>query len=249
MTDKLAAARSDFLKNGYLGPFSLLSQDEADALGHLINREFERNRFRPLRAGRNRHLDLKPIAALCRSGDLIDAASAVLGRDLLLWRTQMFFQVRERVLPWHQDLFNNLLDDSSLNISAHIAITAASETNCMAIIPGSHRVDCAEFGLTREVGPSPNAYGNQRFIENSDPPAAKMIMAPGQFILFDNRIIHRTCYASDAQPRLAFVMRITTPAVRVLPEAFGEIPKVDHSAVLLSGEDSYRLNQLGRMPE
>ena len=162
----------------------------------------------------------------------------------------MFLQVRERALPWHQDLFNNLLDDSSVNISVHIALSPATETNCMTVIPGSHRVDCSVFGLKEEKGLSPNAYGNQRFIQNgSQPPEKKMIMEPGQFLLFDSKLIHRTCCAVDSEPRLAFVLRITTPAVRVRPEAFCEIPKAGHQAVLLSGEDRYRLNHLGRMPE
>ena len=249
MVGNQSVTESDFHENGYAGPYPLVTPTEAESLGKLISREFERNQFRPLRAGRNRHLDLAPIAALCRQPTLVDTASAVLGRNLLLWRTQMFFQVRERALPWHQDLFNNLLDDSSVNISVHIAITAATETNCMTVIPGSHRMDCSVFGLSQEKGPSPNAYGNQRFIQNgSEPPEKKMILAPGQFFIFDSRLIHRTCCLADADPRVAFVLRLTTPAVRVRPEAFGEMPKAHHSAVLLSGEDRYRLNQLGSMP-
>jgi ectoine hydroxylase-related dioxygenase (phytanoyl-CoA dioxygenase family) len=249
MLEALGVAKFEFQKNGFAGPYSLLNSSEADSLGRLILREFERNRFRPLRAGRNRHLDLKPVAQLCRLTGLIEASAAVLGRNLLLWRTQMFFQVRERALPWHQDLFNNLLDDSSINISAHIALSAATENNCMTVIPRSHRLDCRTFGLMEEKGPSPNAYGNQRFIQNGTaPPEKKLLLEPGQFFLFDNRLIHRTCCVSDPEPRLAFVLRITTPAVRVRPEAFCEIPKANHSAVLLSGEDTYRLNHLGRMP-
>jgi ectoine hydroxylase-related dioxygenase (phytanoyl-CoA dioxygenase family) len=250
LTANQAVIEDDFQQRGYAGPYPLVAPTEAESLGQLVRQEFENNRFRPLRAGRNRHLDLKSIAKLCRLTQLTDAATAVLGPDLILWRTQMFFQVRERALPWHQDLFNNLLDNARINISIHIALTAATEQNCMTVIPGSHRADCGTFGLQREDGPSPNTYGNQRFTQNgTEPPENKMILAPGEFFIFDSGLIHRTGCTANSGPRLAFVMRITTPAVTVRPEAFSEIPKAGHTAVLLSGRDSYRLNQLGSMPE
>ena len=236
-----------FQQNGFVGPYPLLSPDQTDSLERLLRIEFEKKKFSPLKAGRNRHLDLEPIASVCRHRAVTTLAASLLGPDLLLWRTQVFFQGANRALPWHYDMYASLLESPGTNISFHIAISAATDTNCVSLIPESHRRPSREFGL--EPLSETTGYGNQRFVQTGDPPAEKrMILNRGEFFIFHQKLIHRTCYSpdSDSRPRIAVALRITTPDVRVRPEAFAELPSSRHGAVLLAGEDTYRLNQLGQ---
>jgi ectoine hydroxylase-related dioxygenase (phytanoyl-CoA dioxygenase family) len=244
--DFSAEAAGFFQEHGYLGPYAVLDDAECALLERILRAEFARRGFSPLRDGRNRHLDLKPLADLCRRPVIRQCASAILGPNLLLWRTQVFLQGAERALPWHQDTYTTLLDSPGTNVSIHVAISAPSESNCLSIIPGSHRLKPESFGL--KLKSEVTAYGNQRFIEVGKPAARNMLLKPGEFFLFASGLIHRTTYSPEVgrEPRLAIALRITTPDVRVRPEAFAELPAANHRAVLLSGEDNYRLNQLGR---
>lgn len=239
-----------FRENGYLGPFPLLSRDEACALERLILNGFNRNQFSVLKTGRNRHLDWKPIAAVCRIDTLIKSLETLLGPNLLLWRTQLFYQGPERALPWHRDTYTNLLEGPQSNLSLHIAITPAAESNCVALIPGSHRDHGTRvFGL--EVNPGAAAYGNTRFVQTgAPPPEHKMILKRGEFFIFHPMMIHRTCYSENPSnsPRLALALRVVPPDVRVLPAAFSEVPS-RRGVVVLAGEDVHGFSQLANWPQ
>ena len=246
-----AGLAADFLHNGYVGPYALLSIDESCSLERTILSHFNRNEFSVLKTGRNRHLDWKPIAALCRMGNLIKPLQELLGRDLLLWRTQIFYQGTERALPWHRDTYANLLEGSGPSLSLHVAISPARESNCVALIPGSHRdEDTSVFGLQEEPGAA--AYGNTRFMSIGEPPAEKkMTLKRGEFFIFHPRLIHRTCYREDptGSSRLAFALRVIAPDVRAMPAAFSDVPASRRGVVVLAGEDTHRLSQPAKWPQ
>ena len=46
----------------------------------------------PLHNVRNRHLDLPLVAKICRHPALVERLAALLGPDLLLWRSNFFIQ-------------------------------------------------------------------------------------------------------------------------------------------------------------
>jgi non-haem Fe2+, alpha-ketoglutarate-dependent halogenase len=243
------AERQFFIEHGYIGPCPLLDAGEVETLERLFRTEFERNDWSPLKAGRNRHLDLNAVASLCRRDAIRECAISLLGPDLLLWRTQIFGQNTERALPWHQDTYSNLLDSPATNISFHVAISPATEHNCVAIIPGSHRTDPRKIGLAPKEALTP--YGNIRFKQTAKRiPEKKMLLQRGEYFVFHPKMIHRTCCTRDGtQVRFAIALRFTTPNVRVRPEAFTELSSSSHNPVLVAGADAYRLNQLGRWPE
>ncbi len=240
-----------FQENGYAGPFSLLDLDQSCFLERMILAAFRRGQFSVLKTGRNRHLDWKPIADICRLGPIVQHVASLLGSNLLLWRTQIFYQGTDRALPWHRDTFRNLLDGPPKGLSLHVAITSASESNCVSVIPGSHLIDDATpLGLEEDRGKA--AYGNTRYRQvGSLPCEKKMVLKRGEFFIFHPMLIHQTSRVNDTAPapRLALTLRIITPDVKVLPAAFSDVPPSRRGVVVLAGEDTHRLNQAARWPQ
>ena len=101
-------------QQGWLGPFSLISEAEMAEVRRKIEAEIldpgkqqgldERDYFH------NRHLDNRCIYELLSHPNLVEKAASILGGHLVLWRTN--FQIKlprsqqddwDTVIPWHQD--------------------------------------------------------------------------------------------------------------------------------------------------
>ncbi|WP_254443810.1 phytanoyl-CoA dioxygenase family protein [Ruegeria sp. HKCCA4008] len=79
--------------------------------------------------------------ALLRHPKLIEAASTVLGPDLMVWSGALFVKEARssKIVSWHQDLTYWGLDDAE-EVTCWVAISEASEqSGCMKFVPGSHK--------------------------------------------------------------------------------------------------------------
>ena len=84
---------------------------------------------------------LPSFDALIRHEVLLDAASAVLGPDLMVWSAQMFTKEPRspKIVSWHQDLTYWGLDDAE-EATGWVALSPATPASgCMRFVPGSHR--------------------------------------------------------------------------------------------------------------
>jgi ectoine hydroxylase-related dioxygenase (phytanoyl-CoA dioxygenase family) len=199
----------------------------------------------------------------------------ILGPDLLVWRSNFFVVSPNKGLPWHQDEYNSLLQDPVNHITTHLAITEAAENNCLMIIPGSHkytRENMEREGFEHiEQGNVEKRLGTPRYrrIPGRAPEPVKVLLKPGEFIVFHPSLMHGSADninvapqpasllkrirkklfrpaptpATPAQPdRLAFGIRATVPGNKVLAAAFAEtLPRVDN-CVLLCGEKTSDVN-------
>ena len=135
-------------QNGYLPParaFDAGAPEHAELLAGVAS-------IAEWPESRNRHLDLPAVARICRIPEVVGRVRAVLGPDLLLWRSNIFgMSAATYQLPWHRDEYNDVLDFPSpaSHCSLQINLTDASEQNCVAVIPGSHRWDAAELAPAR----------------------------------------------------------------------------------------------------
>lgn len=259
---------------GYVGPFAGLSSQELDSLGIL-------RRIDALRAAsaaddwrwsRNRHLDVAAIAEVCRLDGIARRVRAILGPDLLLWRSQIWgFGAADMGLEWHRDDFDAHMrrSEGDPSCSVQVNLAGSTRTNCLAIIPGSHHWDSDSLrakGYT--AGPGVN------FPEWRIPREARVLDLPmraGEFFIFHPRLLHASVWSrtlrtagkrgfslrvarwsarmrgamtADRSFRYSITLRITTPATEILPSAFEGIPS-RASSVLLSGTDRFGLNELG----
>lgn len=255
--------------DGYVGPFAAYDGDEAARVARSIDRQVLRmlrwrstfhrllglerpNRHWRFQLTRNRHLDLPVVARICSLPAIVDRVALLFGSDLILWRTQFFLQSGKpsEGLGWHRDLYVNLLEEPRTSLSVHLAVTEATEDNCVLILPGTHRMTteqiCREHGLGLRAGRESNRQGSPQFGGAPGSGAVKRVpLKPGEFFIFDEALVHASSESPNpSRSRVAMGMRVTVPSVRVRPEAFADtLPKV-HRCVMLRGDNRPGLNEL-----
>jgi ectoine hydroxylase-related dioxygenase (phytanoyl-CoA dioxygenase family) len=236
-----------FHREGYLGPFCLCS--EAEMAQRRV--ELERVLVSDPDIGRdrrhNRHLDAAAVWELASHAAITSRMQALIGPDLLLWRTHFFVKEPARgddasdgkEVPWHQDA-NYWPLEPAVIASAWIAIDPATRANgCLQLIPGSHRATV----------PHIPAGDDMLFAEMADPDhvdaaaAIDLEMAPGQFLLFNERTLHHSAANLSADRRIGLAVRVVPPIVEVL-----SYDGDGHGLVPMKGSDTMGLNRLAEAP-
>jgi chlorinating enzyme len=257
------AEHEEFRQRGYLGPFAAYEPAQMADLREQLEPQVHQlpdglgSAATPRHYVRNRHLDLPLVAKICRHPALVERLAALLGPDLLLWRSNFFIQsgMPDDGLPWHQDRYLTLLAEPRTNLSAQFAITESSRENCMVFLPGTHRLSReelrAKYGLEFQEGTEGGAYGTPRFhpVDPGRLPLEPIVMKPGEFVIFDEALLHASSIAERASKRIGLAVRVTVPQVRVLPEAFVESLPLVHRCALLRGNNASGLNELSAWPE
>ena len=128
-----------------------------------------------------------------------------------------------------------------VNITAWIAIDEAKvENSCIQLIPGSHKL----------VVPHIDAPDEMTFNEMADPDyidvgaAISMELEPGQFFLFNERLVHYSAPNISRNRRMGLAVRVTIPIVKVDHD---ELFK-GHKVILLRGEDRMGFNEVALPP-
>ncbi|GAB3147084.1 hypothetical protein GCM10027290_29820 [Micromonospora sonneratiae] len=129
-----------------------------------------------------------------------------------------------------------------VNVSVWLALTEATVKNgCVHVVPGSHHeVRSLEvagqgdpFQESVVTGPSDEAE------------AVPMVLEPGEYFIFSEKLVHRSGINTSAAPRTGVVSRLTTPAVRVNHD---ELLNGRHRNIVVRGEDHHGLNRLTSPP-
>ena len=225
-------------EHGYYGPVRAFEPEElADELRTIFS-------LTSWPDCRNRHLDVPAVAKVCTHARVVAVLRAVLGPDLVLWRSNIFaISPASYALPWHQDEYRGLLavDDPALHCSAQMNLNDATPGNCVAIVPGSHRW-CAEE-LYRRGYSSPDPHGAPTPVWNVPPgePSLDVQLEAGEFYVFHPRLLHTSVLragtsAAAAPARYSIALRVATADTPVLPAAFDGTP-TRASCVLLAGRD------------
>lgn len=233
----------DFQQKGYSGPHTLCSPEEMGVILEQANREVFVDKpalGQPI--FQSRHLDSPLVWQLCSHPSIVQRMQALFGPDLVLWRSHFFDkQPGGLEVPWHQDL-NYWPLEPVINISAWVAITeAVVDNSCVQIIPGSHRT----------IVPHVPATAEQAFGEQADPSridlskAIPMILKPGQFFLFTERLLHYSKANTSNKRRLGLAVRVTVPFVRVEHEKLFK----GHKCIQLAGNDPMGFNEMTSPPQ
>lgn len=241
-----------FHTDGYLGPYTLGSPHEMEQIQQETKRLFasssnlappERGTIRqtnPLKQrGFGRHHDNLLLYKFITNPKIIHKAASILGPDLLLWRSMFFVKPPgEKRIPWHQDL-DDWPIEPYLAVSAWIALSeTTAENGCMEVIPGSHRdavslintTDDVLAGFSRMAAPETISEENKVLIK----------MKPGEFILFNERLLHQSSANQSKSERTGLAVRFLPTLVRILDEA--------DKPILISGKDGMGFNQLSEPP-
>lgn len=218
MSDAVAGAGSaaaiELARDGFVGPFPLGTPAQMSVVALQLAKSvlarpgpFADDPFL------DRHLDSPLVAHLATHPAILAQVEPLLGPDLVVWRSIFFAKgPASSEVPWHQD--GHFWDlDPPIALTAWLAIDRAhGSDHCMEVVPGSHRTALPHI---------PSAPGSQ-FPETTAPGsfdpsgAIELPVDAGMFVLFDQRLVHRSKGGGSAR-RLALSVRIAPTNVRIAP--------------------------------
>ena len=92
--------------------------------------------------------------------------------------------------PWHQDSFYFPFDPPRPIVGVWLAVTEATfENGCLHVVPGSHREPVHEHVPDRRPGAN---YGYVEIVDHDMSAAGPVLMDPGDLLLFDSHLMHRS---------------------------------------------------------
>jgi len=231
-----SAITAAYEKDGYYFPYDVTS--EAEAAGLLADLEAAEAECAgdcaKLSLLRSYPSQLLPsYAGLVRHPRLIEAASQIIGRDLLVWSCGFFIKEAgsKSFVSWHQDL-NYWGLDGDAEVTAWVALTPATvETGCMRFVPGSHlkrdvhHVDsfAPDNLLTR---------GQELAVEVDEANAVNVLLRTGQASFHHGHIFHASGPNTTNARRVGVAIRYVAPSMK---QVSGDRLLVSH----VSGEDRY----------
>jgi non-heme Fe2+,alpha-ketoglutarate-dependent halogenase len=248
-------------RNGYVGPFDLNDPEIVATARRLVDAELV-DRESPVygvKTGRDWHLASREIFDLCSHPAIVERLAGVLGPDVVLWRTQMFYKKPgDEVTAMHQDYsfpgpLNVASIDPPVTVTAWIALDEATiENGCVELVAGTHREGKLET-VADDSGPGifGRSYRLERGVSEVDT-VAKMTVKPGQFFLFSNLLVHGSGPNNSEKTRLGIGARFAPTSVRVYPglSVDGQgMPLDRYGCVLVSGKDDFGHNSLVAPPE
>jgi phytanoyl-CoA hydroxylase len=105
--------------------------------------------------------------------------------------------------PWHQDSFYFPFDPPRPIVGVWLAVTEATlENGCLHVLPGSHREPVHEHVPDRRPGAN---YGYVEIVDHDMGAAVPVPMDPGDLLLFDSHLMHRSTDNESAGRRGAMV--------------------------------------------
>lgn len=225
-----------YARNGYFYPVDIMDATKARAIrDDLEAAEAELaddpERLGLLRAYPDRVLPL--FDALIRSENVIAAASAVLGRDLMVWSASLFTKEpnTKSIVSWHQDLTYWGLDDAQ-EMTCWVALSPATiASGCMKFVPGSHKEQLVPHNDTFDDN-NLLSRGQEIAIEVDEDDAVAAELQPGQASMHHGHVFHASDPNTTDDRRIGIAIRFITPAMK---QSSGDKSLV----ALVSGEDRY----------
>ena len=197
-------------RNGFAGPFRAFSEEQMAAIAETIERSVLGSEGpAPGQPVQSRHLDSSDVLALCTRQEIVERIAAVLGPEIVLWRSNFFPKTPGAAeLQWHRDAphWGSILQPM-INVSAWLAIDPSTQMNgCVSAIPGSHRRKYASAGEDDKFVIVDADEANE---------AIPMELAPGEFFVFNQDLVHSSSANVSQARRLGLAIRYTLPSVVV----------------------------------
>jgi non-haem Fe2+, alpha-ketoglutarate-dependent halogenase len=222
VADDIAEDIDRFVQDGFIGPIKVYEEDEASALLREIR---IKNQKRSLALYDNnvnydRHFDIPELASHVTNPVIVKYLSAILGPDVLLWRTEWFPKFPgTKGTEWHQVRDYSYANgkpqllptdtewNAYIDITVWTAFTPATRENgCMRFVRGSHREQIFDehkkTAVGRGDGYDVTQAGTEFFGYNFsdfaiDPnwaprpeDVAEVEMRPGEAVIFTASCVH-----------------------------------------------------------
>jgi phytanoyl-CoA hydroxylase len=127
----------------------------------------------------------------CRDPAVTDLVAELVGPKLDCFLSQFIFKNPGAWgQPWHQDSFYFPFDPPRPILGVWLAVTAATlENGCLHVIPGSHQQPVHEH--VPDLRPGAN-YGYVEIVDHDMSASVPVLMDPGDLLLFDSHLMHRS---------------------------------------------------------
>jgi non-heme Fe2+,alpha-ketoglutarate-dependent halogenase len=256
--------RRDFREQGFIGPVTLMSVEEMEALRPALTEVLASPGLAPAPAaeqvaGRlaslvdagpgdspvpyieSRHLDSTVVHRLCTHPSLLSAARSLYGEDLLLWRSTFIAKADGGPeFQWHQDWGGVYAPGEEYGLEPPMHFTF-----WIAISDVTEDSGCLQFipGTRAVLTARPDGSGQRAtlLVDDEKVDRSKAVgvpLRPGQCAIFTDRALHASGVNASGAQRLGLAVRLTVPSVKVRPH----FPR--HACVVVSGEDRAGLNTL-----
>jgi ectoine hydroxylase-related dioxygenase (phytanoyl-CoA dioxygenase family) len=139
-----------------------------------------------------------------RREDVLDRLADLIGPQLDCFLSQFIFKNPGAWgQPWHQDSWYFPFEPARPVTGVWLAITRATlENGCLHVLPGSQREPVHEHVPDRR--PDAN-YGYVEIVDHDMAAAVPVLMDPGDLLLFDSHLMHRSTDNESAGVRAAMV--------------------------------------------
>lgn len=179
---------------------------------------------------------------LIRCPELISAASAALGSDLMVWSAALFIKEPQspKIVSWHQDLTYWGLDNAEETTLWFALSPATEKSGCMKFVAGSHKqrivphVDTfAEDNLL--------SRGQEITVDVDEKEAVAAELKPGQASMHHGHLFHASGPNSTNDRRIGSAIRYIKPSMK---QQSGGRPLV----AMVSGEDKFGHFEIAKPP-
>ncbi|MDG2474921.1 MAG: phytanoyl-CoA dioxygenase family protein [Paracoccaceae bacterium] len=209
---------SKYTEEGFVAPIEVMTPKETlhlrldfeDAEAELVNQP-EKQAL--LRSYPNRLLP--SFDALTRNSKLIDAASAVLGPDLMVWSAALFIKEKKstKIVSWHQDLTYWGLDDIQETTCWFALSDASEEAGCMKFVPGTHKSKIVEH-IDTFADNNLLTRGQEIAVDVNESEAVVAALQAGQASMHHGLLFHSSGPNQTNDRRIGSAIRYIKPSMK-----------------------------------
>lgn len=203
---------AQYERDGVVFPVRVFSETEAEEFRRALERLSAECGAGAIKRFDNLHLFFDWAHDLVTRDALLDAVEGVLGRDILVEATVVFYKPPRdsSYVSWHQD---SLYSGWHLtpSTSAWVALTPSTRANgCVRVVPGSHRRGLLGHQIIRDDPNLLNRRGERVEMEVDEAEAVDLVLRPGEMSLHDSNIVHGSNPNASDEPRVGFIVRFVT---------------------------------------
>jgi ectoine hydroxylase-related dioxygenase (phytanoyl-CoA dioxygenase family) len=158
------------------------------------------------------------FAEFARSPEVVELVSTLLGPRLDCFLSQFIFKnAGAWGQPWHQDSYYFPFEPARPIAGVWLAVTEATlENGCLHVLPGSHVEPVHEHIPDRR--PDAN-YGYVEIVDHDMSGAEPVLMDPGDLLVFDSHLMHRSTDNVSHGIRAAMVFHYAPTGTRQLEDS------------------------------
>ena len=221
-----------FERDGFVAPIEGIGAERAAALRAMFEAyeaEHSVNAAKTLRI--KCHLAFPALAALARDPAILDAVEDVLGPDILIYLSSLWFKGAHdgAYVSWHQDSAYYGLDPHN-EATVWLALSDSTpRSGCVRVIPGSHRG--AELVHEETYDPDNLLSRGQALRGIDDTGAVDLALKAGQFSIHHEKLIH------GSRPNRADYRRMGMSFIYIPTHVRSSVGR--RSAMLVRGQDRF----------